>query len=193
MFGFGDSRYKEEARVTVETCISCARTMNFSIKIDNPELQIVWKMVPGFGSDFWVKLLALAQLEHNLMFIQRLIILGIFKTPSKDFLKTLTFVNEYIIAHPFFGMRFSELLIELINQTSLPQNEYTFPRYGWGRWIINLLKRENARQPLNLSEPLTFDEAKLADKIDEDITKTLMAQCDLLYLDCVKPLSLPGD
>jgi len=61
MFGFGDSRYKEEARVTVETCISCARHMDGLFLIDSPELQKIGETVPGFQTEMWVKLLASAQ------------------------------------------------------------------------------------------------------------------------------------
>jgi tetratricopeptide (TPR) repeat protein len=191
MFGFGDSRYKEEARVTVETCISCARQMDGLFLIDSAELQKIGETVPGFQTEMWVKLLASAQLTHNLMVIMMLVRAGAVKTSWKEFQKTAVYVDQYVNAHPFFGKRLSDLMIELTNQIYTPQTQNAFPRYGWGRWVINLSKRENTGQPSDLNELLTFDETKLADKIDHQITYAMMAECEPIYSVCIKPSSLP--
>ncbi len=191
MFGFGDSRYKEEARVTVETCISCARQMDGLFLIDTPELQKIGETVSGFQTEMWVKLLASAQLTHNLMVIMMLVRAGAVKTSWKEFQKTALYVDQYVNAHPFFGKRLSDLMIELTNQIYLPQNPSIFPRYGWGRWVINLSKREKTGHPSDLNALLTFDEAKLADKIDSQITYAMMAECEPIYSACIKPASLP--
>ena len=191
MFGFGDSRYKEEARVTVETCISCARQMDGLLLIDTPELQKIGETVPGFQTEMWVKLLASAQLTHNLMVIMMLVRIGAVKTTMKEFQKTAVFVDQHVNAHPFFGKRLCDLMIELTNQIYFPQNQGVFPRYGWGRWIINLSKREKTGHPSDLNALLTFNEAKLADKIDHQITYAMMAECAPIYSACIKPASLP--
>ena len=191
MFGFGNSRYKEEARVTVETCISYARQMDGIFLIDTPELQKIGETVPGFQTEMWVKLLASAQLSHNLMVIMMLVRIGASKTSWKDFQKTAVYVDQYVNAHPFFGKRLSDLMIELTNQIYAPQNQGIFPRYGWGRWVINLSKQEKTGHPSDLNAPLTFDEAKLADKIDHQITYAMMAEFEPIYSACIKPSSLP--
>ena len=191
MFGFGDSRYKEEARVTVETCISCARHMDGLFLIDSSELQKIGETVPGFQTEMWVKLLASAQLTHNLMVVMMLVRTGAVKTSWKEFQKTAVYVDQYVNAHPFFGKRLSDLMIELTNQIYLPQNQSIFPRYGWGRWVINLSKREKTGHPSDLNTLLTFDEAKLADKIDYQITYAMMAECEPIYSACIKPAPLP--
>jgi hypothetical protein len=192
MFGFGDSHYKEEARVTVETCISCARQMDFFLASDATESQKILEKVPGFQTEMWVKLLASAQLTHNLMFIMALVKKGFVNTSMKDFQKTAIYVDKYVNAHPFFGKRLSNLMIELTNQIYLPQNKDIFPRYGWGRWIINLSKRENTGRPSDLNERLTQDETKLADKIDDHITQGASPEFGEIYLFCSKPDSLPN-
>jgi TPR repeat protein len=116
---------------------------------------------------------------------------GVVKTSMKEFQKTAVFVDQYVNAHPIFGKRLSNLMIELTNQIYSPQNQGVFPRYGWGRWVINLSKRENTGKPLDLNERLTYDEAKLADKIDHQITYAMMAECESIYSACIKPASLP--
>ena len=192
MFGFSDSRYKEEARVTVETCISCARQMDGIFLINTSELQKIGETVPGFQTEMWVKLLASAQLTHNLMVIMMLVRMGVVKTSMKDFQKTAGYVDQYVNAHPFFGKRLSDLMVELTDQIYLPQNQGIFPRYGWGRWVINISKREKTGDPSDLNALLAFAEAKLADKIDHQITKTMMAECEPIYSACIKSASLPA-
>jgi tetratricopeptide (TPR) repeat protein len=193
MFGFGDSRYKEEARVTVDTCISCARQMDGLFLIDTPELQKIGETVPGFQTEMWVKLLASAQLTHNLMVIMMLVRTGAVKTSLKEFQKTAVYVDQYVNAHPFFGKRLSGLMIELTNQIYSSQNQGIFPRYGWGRWVINVSKQERLgiHHSFMLDALLTFNEAKLADKIDHQITYAMMAGCEPIYSACRKPASLP--
>jgi hypothetical protein len=193
MFGFGNSRFKDEARVTVESCVSQARQLDMFIAIGSPQFRLTAARVSDNRCEAWIKLLACAQITQNMLCIMRLNRLGVFNLRDDDLMQTTIYINEYVIAHRFLGLQYSELMIDLVNHTSASENQRAFPKYGWGRWVINVLKgfRNGKTQPKNLCEPLLLDEIEVADKIDFEVTKPMVSQCDLPYRDCVRPHYLP--
>jgi hypothetical protein len=184
MFGFGKSKYKGAAAEQIGTSLEHAYLFLMPGQVERLGLQGLAERMPVFKPESGIRLLAVAQLSHNLMLVALQYSVANPKGLEKEFLPVKDFIYLMLPQYRELGHLALLNLRELESCFDVPENLMLFPRRGWGRWVVNNLKRELTGQPQNPNAALSTDEKTLANAIDDHITRPFAAQFGMFYKRC---------
>ena len=171
MFRFGDSKSKKAASEQIRVCVTHTRQFELEMVLGRYDyLRETAARMPNFHPQSWFRLMTVATMVQNLMNIY-----ARYQTEQpqdlNEFNKVVGYMREMIRDHAELGPGALQNMEELGTFVEAPANKDIFPRFGWGKWVVNNLKCELTSHPLDSHAPLNADERKVAEVIDDYITR----------------------
>jgi hypothetical protein len=181
MFGFRKAKIQATAAEQIGGCVVRARDFGMVMMTERRDLGGAFDAMPSFQPTSWVRLLAVAQLAHNLLGL-----LLVYRTINEagieeEWLPVTEAIGKILEKKSDFGPTALTELNGLIESNGENLENGKLARYGWGAWVISSLKREASGQSKGVSTSLEAGEEILAGAIDDYITKLFLKQFDVFY------------